>query len=126
MTDHPNAAMIRWALDTIRAGDAEAVKAIWADDIEWHQIGLREPIRTKDELFTHLAQEDSAGHEWRTHDVIGNEEHVVALTTDTVTIGGQMHEFRVARVYHVRDGKVVARWELYDDPRLLELMTDGS
>lgn len=115
MPEHPNAAMIRWALETIRTGDVEAVKAIWADDIEWHEIGREEPIRTKAELFAYLAEDSLIETDWEIHDVVGNDEHVVALTSGTASRDGRTMEYRVARVYHLRDGKVTARWELSDD-----------
>lgn len=102
-------------MEAIKRGEAEAVAELWADEIEWHQIGLAEPIRTREELFAYLAEDDPVEFGWEVHDVVGNDEHVVALTTDTATAGGQTITFRAARTYHVRDGKVTARWEMSDD-----------
>ena len=127
MSDHPNARLIRWALDTIRSGDAESVMEIWADDIEWHTFSRPEPIRTKAGMFASLAADSPIESDWVIHDVIGNDDHVIALTTDTATRDGETIEFRVARIYHVRDGKVTARWEFSDDTRrIVEFLSGPS
>lgn len=125
MADHPNAAMIRWALNEIRDGDVDEVMKIWADDIEWHTLGRSEPLRTKAELFEFLAADSPIESEWEIHDVVGNDDHVVALTTDTVTRDGESITFKVARIYHVRDGKVTARWEHSDDTERVRAFLAG-
>lgn len=126
MADHPNAALVRWALQTIRT-DPDAVAEIWADEIAWHTLGLSEPLRTKQQLFAYLAEESPIEREWEVHDVVGNDEHVVALITDRATLDGRTLEYRTALVFHVRDGKLNARWELSDDTqRVVEFLAQAE
>lgn len=109
-------AVLRQALDAFNRGDAEAAAALLADDIEWHEIGRAEPIRGKAALAERFA---GALPEWQitteVHDMLANEEHAIALVTATATMGGKSFTYRTAEIYHVRDGKVTARWAFSDD-----------
>jgi ketosteroid isomerase-like protein len=49
------------------------------------------------------------------HDIIANDDHTVALGTATATRGGKTLTYRTAEIYHIRDGKVTARWSFSDD-----------
>lgn len=49
------------------------------------------------------------------HDILGNDEHVVGLFDATGTRGGRTLHYRVAEIYHFRDGKVSERWAFSDD-----------
>ena len=50
-----------------------------------------------------------------THDVVGNDDHTVALLSATATRGGKSFSYRVAEIYHLRDGKITERWAFSDD-----------
>ncbi len=114
MAEHPNAAMARAALDGLNRGDFEAMGAALADDVVWHEIGVAEPKRGKASL---MAAGGSADYEVKAtlHDVVANDEHVVALVNATATRGGKTFEYRTAEIMHVRDGKVTERWAFSDD-----------
>ncbi len=49
------------------------------------------------------------------HDVIANDEHMVALVTATVERNGKTLEYKTAEIYHVKDGKITHRWAFSDD-----------
>jgi ketosteroid isomerase-like protein len=49
------------------------------------------------------------------HDVIANDEHMVALVNTTVERGGKTFSYRTAEIYHVKDGKITHRWAFSDD-----------
>ena len=49
------------------------------------------------------------------HDVVANDDHVVALVDATATRGGRTLNYRTAEIVHVRDGKIVERWAFSDD-----------
>ena len=40
-TDHPNAALIREALEAFNSGDVETYAELLADDVVWHQMVRR-------------------------------------------------------------------------------------
>ncbi len=47
--------------------------------------------------------------------MLANEEHAIALVTATATMGGKSLTYRTAEIYHVKDGKVTARWAFSND-----------
>ena len=125
MAEHPNAALVRSAMqamnetDTSTASEAMAVMdAFIADDIVWHEIGRAEPRRGKDELRA-TEDEDWGGADttikYEIHDVVANDDHAIALGTATATRNGKTLEYRTAEIYHIRDGKAVERWAFSDD-----------
>jgi len=116
MAEHPNATLIRRALESFDTMDIAALDAIMADDIVWHEIGNPEPVRGKAALAARMGGGDV---DFRitatTHDVVANDGHAVALVNATATRGGQTLDYRTAEIYHIRDGRIVERWAFSDD-----------
>lgn len=116
MEDHPNAAIVRDALERLNTGNLEAMAEFVTEDVEWHEIGRDEPIRGRDALGARMADMAPGGSiTAELHDVVANDDHTIALVTATATMGDQSLTYRVAEIYHVRDGKVSARWAFSDD-----------
>ena len=115
-TSDASVAVIRSLLDALKSGDAEAIGALLADDIEWNEIGRAEPIVGKEAL---AARFGGALPAWDiqadTHDILANDDHGIALVTATANMGGKSLTYRVAEIYHIRDGKITARWAFSDD-----------
>jgi ketosteroid isomerase-like protein len=114
MAEHPNVAVAREMTDALARGDLEAAGAYLADDIVWHEIGRAEPRRGKAELQAGMGEVDYE-ITGQLHDIVGDDEHVVALIDATGTRGGRTLDYRVAEIYHVRDGKIAERWAFSDD-----------
>ena len=114
MTEHPNVALARAITDEMERDGIMAMERYLADDVVWHEIGRAEPRRGKAELAASAGQMDYE-IDWDLHDVLGNDDHVVLLGTATATRGGRSLTYRVAEIYHVRDGKVTERWAFSDD-----------
>ncbi len=114
MAEHPNVILARELADAMSRGDLEAVGSYLADDVIWHEIGRAEPRRGKTELASSMGEVDYE-ITGQVHDIIGNDEHVVALVDATGTRGSRTLEYRVAEIYHIRDGKVAERWAFSDD-----------
>ena len=116
MSEHPNAAMARRGLEAMRSGDMAAMADMLADDVVWHEIGNPEPVRGKAAL---AARMNSAAADWSItadlHDVVANDDHTVVLAQATATRGGRTLTYRVAEIYHVRDGQITERWAFSDD-----------
>ncbi len=117
MADHPNAALIREiARKSEQSGDMTAAFEQLSDDVAWHEIGRDEPIRGKQALMERFASMPEGGTiTTETHDVVGNDEHVIQLVTATATLGDQSLVYRTAEIYHMKDGKVTERWAFSDD-----------
>jgi ketosteroid isomerase-like protein len=118
MAEHPNAALVRHALDSLNSGDMQRLTDILADDVEWFEIGRDEPIRGRDALATRYGMggpppdfEITA----KLHDVVANDDHTIALVTATATRGDKTLTYRTAEIMHVKDGNVTTRWAFSDD-----------
>ncbi len=116
MEEHPNVTMYREIMDAVNAGDFEKSLEATADDIEWWEIGSTEPIRGKANLIAHM-QEAMGDYSITAdlHDVVANDEHLVALIEATAERGGDTLHYRTAEIYHIRDGKMTHRWAFSDD-----------
>jgi ketosteroid isomerase-like protein len=116
MSEHPNATTIRNMWDALGRGDMAAMANTLADDVVWHEIGNPEPVRGKAALAARFGS-GAADYEMtgETHDVVGGDDHTVALLSATATRGGKSFSYRVAEIYHFRDGKITERWAFSDD-----------
>lgn len=54
-------------------------------------------------------------HRIELHDVIGNDEHVVALHTTRAERNGRQLDINAVQVFHVRYGKVTEAWTYHTD-----------
>ena len=117
MADHPNAAKVRAASDAIeQSGDMTSQMDMVDDNVVWHEIGSDEPVRGKQALMErYSAMPEGAGIKVETHDVVGNDDHVIALVTATAKMGDQSLVYRTAEIYHMKDGKITERWAFSDD-----------
>lgn len=113
MAEHPNATRAREMLDALNRGDMMALDAYIADDVVWHEIGRSEPRRGK----AALAAAGTGDYQisGKLHDVLGNDDHTVALVEATATRDGKTFTYRTAEICHVKDGKITERWAFSDD-----------
>ena len=122
MDEHPNAKILRELDERMTDGDFQAGFEILADEVEWYEIGRDEPTRGKEALERRY-QESMGEFEIKTdtHDVLANDEHAVQLMNVTATRGDKTLQYRTAEIYHMKDGKITARWAFSDDTaRILE------
>ena len=115
MADHPNTAIYRGFVEAFNAGDIEALSEYIADDVEWWYIGGKEPIRGKQKLAEMSVGFSGTEIRADVHDVIANDEHVLALVEATGTRDGRTLSYRTAEIHHVKDGKITERWSFSDD-----------
>ncbi len=120
MSDHPNAARYREMSTAVSGGDLEAFAAAVAEDVTWWEIGADEPIRGRQALmerFQSLSDFEISGD---LHDVVANDDHLIALLDATARRGGETLSYRVAEIYHVdADGRVTERWAFSDDTKAI-------
>ncbi len=127
MADHPNAAKLRAASEAMeRSGDVMSQVEMLDDNVVWHEIGRDEPIRGKQALMDGYGSMSLGGSiKVETHDVVGNDEHVIALVTATATMGDKELVYRTAEIYHMRDGKITERWAFSDDTERINRFFGG-
>jgi len=115
MGDHPNVALVRGLMDAFNTMDVETIRAGLAEDVKWHMIG-GETVEGIEALSqTMMGGGDDFNITGDIHDVVGNDEHVVALVSATAQAGDQTFEYRTAEIVHVKDGKITERWAFSDD-----------
>jgi ketosteroid isomerase-like protein len=56
------------------------------------------------------------------HDVVGNDEHVIALVRMTLTAPAGTASTNSAFIYHVRDGKAVEFWAINDNQAAIDAL----
>lgn len=129
MAEHPNATLVRNYLDVQNMNDPEALSEMLTDDIEWHEIGRSEAIHGKAALRERYL--GGGAPEWKitggeVHDIIGGDDHTVALLSANAEWGDKKLTYRVAEIYHIRDGKIAARWAFSDDTEAINNFFKGT
>jgi ketosteroid isomerase-like protein len=117
--EHPNAAAYRRTADAFRSGDRSALASLVADDVVWHVPGthpMAGDIRGRDALLAWLDQVRTKGFWLTEHDVLGNDDHVIALSIMGARRDGLDVQTRVVSVFHYQDGQQLERWFHPADP----------
>ena len=119
---HPNEDLVRGGYEAFARGDVPAVLERFADDIIWHvpgRSGLAGDYHGHDEVvgfFGRLMELSEGSFALEIHDIMGTDDHVVALVKATAARNGEAHAFDVAHVWHVADGKATEFWALSANP----------
>jgi ketosteroid isomerase-like protein len=120
MAEHPNVRLARASLEAFMRGDVEAMASSLADDVVWHAPGVHRfagEFRGRDEVvdrFRRMAAAGVASVIEEIHDVVGNDEHVVALVILRIDAPEGSVPTRSVQVMHVVDGRVVQFWSMND------------
>jgi uncharacterized protein len=127
MSDHPNAAIVRRTLESFNTGDMQAMSDGLDDNVVWHEIGNPDPVMGKAALAARLVGDAKPDYEitGQLHDVVGNDDHTIALVTAHATRGSKVLDYRVAEIYHMRDGKIIERWAFSDDTAAIAAFFGG-
>lgn len=118
-TDHPNAVAYRRTADAFRSGDTVLLASLLDPDVVWHVPGshvMAGDVCGRDALLRWLGELAPRGFWLREHDVLGNDEHVCALSIMGARRDGVDVQTRVVSVFHYRDGRQVERWLYPEDP----------
>lgn len=113
---HPNEELARRGYEAFGKGDMDTLNELFADDIVWHVPGrnaLAGDYRGKDEvigLFGKTAEISGGTFKLEIHDLLANDEHVVALVRATGQREGSSLDDNAVQVLHVKDGKVTESW----------------
>jgi ketosteroid isomerase-like protein len=119
MEEHPNVTAARQLLEAFNAFDVELIKSAMADDVVWHMIG-GETVVGLENLAATMPEDSDFSITTEVHDVVGNDEHVIALVNAKAEVQGQTFDYRTAEIMHVKDGKVTERWAFSDDTAAIE------
>ena len=120
MAEHPNAALIRKAIEALNAGDDAYIESIMVDDVVWHTTGCSEPIRGKEALRSMGSANRGFELTATLRDVTASEDYGVALISSHVVREGKTLDFETAEVFRVVDGKITERWAYSDNTARIE------
>jgi uncharacterized protein len=119
---HPNEDLIRAGFAAYGQGDIAALRDVYfAPDIVWHFpgrsafAGHHTGVTAVAELFGQLGARSGGTHRIELHDVIANDDHVVALHTTRAERGDKQLEIDAVQVFQVQDGKVIQAWTHHSD-----------
>ncbi len=128
MAEHPNVEVARKGLDAFLKGDVDTLAATISDDIVWHAPGSNAfsgDFHGKAAVMQRMADQRAAGVTitFAIHDIVGNDEHVVALVDTTISRSdGRSATTRGAQIYHVRDGQMTEFWLFNEDQAAVDAM----
>lgn len=131
MADHPNAQTARTAMDAFNRGDVQVFADTLAEDVVWHAPGKNRfsgEFSGKAASLQRFRDQAEAGVSigfTDVHDVVGNDEHVVALLEIKVTGPGGEATGPSVFVMHVRDGKMTEFWAMNEDQDEFDKVIDG-
>ena len=116
LVEHPNAVAYRRTANAFRAGDRDALAELIDDEVVWHVPGtgpLAGDIHGREAVLRWLERLHEVTHGTFTlqeHDVLGTDDHVVALSLTAAVQKGVGVKVHVVSVFHFRDGRQRERW----------------
>lgn len=123
---HPNKAAAMRGYDAFAAGDMATLNEVIADDVVWHAPGdniITGVYKGKEEvfgLFGKIGQETQGSFANEIHDMLANDDHVVALISSTGERNGKKLHAHAVHVMHMRDGQLTEFWNFADDQKAVD------
>ena len=131
MAEHPNVQTARTGMEAFNKRDLEGFAATVHDDVVWHAPGKNKfsgDFVGKAATLQRFKDQAESGVSLEfvdIHDVVGGDEHVVALLTVRVTApGGELTNPSVF-VMHVRDGKLNEFWAMNENQAEIDKLLDS-
>jgi uncharacterized protein len=127
-----DAAAYRRTADAFRARDTEALAELIDHEVVWHIPGttpLAGQVRGREALFRwfdRLHEATEGTFTLKEHDVLGTDDHVVALSDMSAVKDGVRISVNVVSVVHFRDGRQLERWFHPSDPAAWDALLGGS
>jgi uncharacterized protein len=130
--EHANVTLVREGFDAFQKGDMGWIEEHLADDVVWHVggnskwSGAYEGKANVLDFFARQAQATGAPPSVDIHDVLGNDDHVVALRSASATAqDGSSAEWKYVQVFHVRDGRVTEVWGMAENDAEVDPFLDA-
>lgn len=123
MAEHPNVERTRQGYAAFASGDLDKLRNDhFAPDVVFH-VGGHSPLTGEykgiDEVFGFfgkLAEMTGGSFKLDVHDILANDEHVVALVRNTGERNGKRISQNVVHVFHVNpEGKFTENWGFPED-----------
>jgi ketosteroid isomerase-like protein len=113
--EHPNAELYRRLTAAFQAGDIETVQRALAPGLRWHEAGSAD-VMGRDAVVQQMSGAITRlDGDIAVHDVLANDEHVVALIRVALRKpDGSEVDYPAVEVAHMSDGLVTERWSFMD------------
>jgi ketosteroid isomerase-like protein len=125
--DHPNLARARQAMEAFAAGDMEAYKQHFADDVVWHVSGhhpLSGTYRGKEALFEYfdrIGELTGGTLTVETQRILADEGHVGIFARVRAQRDGRNLDVKLAQALNVSpEGNWTEYWALSDDQEAVD------
>jgi len=114
--EHPNALVYRRTADAFRAGDLNTLTELIDEDVVWHIPGssaMAGDIHGREavvQFLERLREVTDGTFVLKEHDVLGSNDHVVALSYMSAVREQESVSVDVVSVFHFKDGRQQERW----------------
>ena len=113
--EHPNAELYRRVTAAFQSGDIDAVKDSLAPGLRWHEAGNPDVMGREAVLQQMTSDVKRIDGSIAVHDVLANDEHVVALINVALRKpDGSEIAYPAIEVAHMSDGLITERWSFMD------------
>jgi uncharacterized protein len=121
---------VRSGFEAFKRGDLKAVGELFTDDAVWHGRGSTKfggDFKGRDAIMGDMAQFAQTFQDIQLdiHDILANEQHVVALVNSSVKRNGKTYEDHQTFVFHLNnEGKTTETWITSDTEMLKKSLED--
>lgn len=126
--DHPNAEAARTSIEALMKGDVATMAASIAEDAVWHVPGSHRfsgDYRGREEItgrFQTMAEAGVVFGVEEIHDVVGNDEHVLAMVSVSLTTPSGSASQTSIWIMHVADGEATEFWARNEDQAAIDAL----
>ena len=126
MIEHPHLAVFGRIYDAFTDGDLDSLAAMFEEEVVWHTPGrnfLAGDYEGRDAVLASFVEEFDLSHgsyRVHVHDVLANDQHIVALLRATASRNERTLDMNYVLVFEMRDGRVAEAWESWADQRTLD------
>ncbi|MFL5799594.1 MAG: nuclear transport factor 2 family protein [Actinomycetota bacterium] len=130
--EHPNVTLAREGFESFDRADMGWMDQHMSDDIVWHVGGNSKWAGTYEgkanvlDFFARQAQALGQSPAIDVHDILGNDDHVVAIGSAKATgPDGSSAEWKYTQVFHVKDGKITEVWGMAENDAAVDPFLDA-
>lgn len=116
--------IVRSGFEAFKRGDLKAVGELFTDDAVWHGRGSTKfggDFKGREALLGNMAQfaQTFTDIQLDLHDILANENHVVALVNSSVKRNGKTYDDHQTFIFHLdNQGKTTETWIVSDTEQL--------
>jgi len=121
---------VRSGFEAFKRGDLKAVGELFTDDAVWHGRGSTKfggDFKGREAIMGDMAQFAQTFQDIQLdiHDILANEQHVVALVNSSVKRNGKTYQDHQTFVFHLNgEGKTTETWITSDTELLKKSLED--